>query len=92
MTQKEAEYVSLSRDTTETDLKQRREIRAGSAHHIDQVYKIIHLLNTVIIISYIIRLFASWHIGVFLSASLGFFPALNFSRLPLLVSIPRSFC
>ncbi|ELU02006.1 hypothetical protein CAPTEDRAFT_192878, partial [Capitella teleta] len=36
MTQKEAEYVSLSRDTTETDLKQRREIRAGTAYHIDQ--------------------------------------------------------
>lgn len=38
LTQKEAEYVSLSRDTTETDLKQRREITSGSAIHIDQVH------------------------------------------------------
>ena len=37
MTQKEVEYVSLSRDTTETDLKQRREIRAGTAYYLDQV-------------------------------------------------------
>ena len=37
LTQKEAEYISLSRDTTETDLKQRREIRDGTAFHIDQV-------------------------------------------------------
>jgi MoxR-like ATPase len=36
MTQKEVEYVSLSRDTTEMDLKQRREICAGSAIHLDQ--------------------------------------------------------
>ncbi|XP_074649479.1 von Willebrand factor A domain-containing protein 8-like isoform X2 [Tubulanus polymorphus] len=34
--QKEVEYVSLSRDTTESDLKQRREIKSGSAFHIDQ--------------------------------------------------------
>ena len=38
MTQKEVEYVSLSRDTTETDLKQRREILSGTARHIDQVW------------------------------------------------------
>ena len=37
MTEKEVEYVSLSRDTTESDLKQRREIASGSAVHIDQV-------------------------------------------------------
>jgi hypothetical protein len=37
LTQKEAEYISLSRDTTETDLKQRREIISGSAIHVDQV-------------------------------------------------------
>ena len=37
MTNKEVEYVSLSRDTTESDLKQRREIRQGTAYHIDQV-------------------------------------------------------
>lgn len=30
------EYIALSRDTTETDLKQRREIRAGTAFYIDQ--------------------------------------------------------
>ena len=37
LTQKEVEYVSLSRDTTEADLKQRREILNGTAHYIDQV-------------------------------------------------------
>lgn len=37
MTLKEAEYVSLSRDTTDSDLKQRREIQSGTSHHIDQV-------------------------------------------------------
>ena len=37
MTGQEAEYISLSRDTTETDLKQRREIQTGTAYHIDQV-------------------------------------------------------
>ena len=31
------EYVSLSRDTTETDLKQRREIVSGTVKHVDQV-------------------------------------------------------
>ncbi|KAI0224510.1 von Willebrand factor A domain-containing protein 8 [Lamellibrachia satsuma] len=36
LTRKEVEYVSLSRDTTEMDLKQRREIRSNSAFHIDQ--------------------------------------------------------
>nr|XP_015219376.1 PREDICTED: von Willebrand factor A domain-containing protein 8 isoform X1 [Lepisosteus oculatus] len=36
LTQREVEYVALSRDTTETDLKQRREIRAGTAFYIDQ--------------------------------------------------------
>ncbi|XP_064614845.1 von Willebrand factor A domain-containing protein 8-like [Liolophura sinensis] len=36
MTQRELEYVSLSRDTTEADLKQRREIRSGTAYYIDQ--------------------------------------------------------
>lgn len=34
--QKEVEYVSLSRDTTEFDLKQRREIKQGTVHYIDQ--------------------------------------------------------
>lgn len=37
MTQRELEYVSLSRDTTEADLKQRREIQSGTAYYIDQV-------------------------------------------------------
>uniref|UniRef100_A0A1A7X2M3 von Willebrand factor A domain-containing protein 8 n=3 Tax=Iconisemion striatum TaxID=60296 RepID=A0A1A7X2M3_9TELE len=36
LTKREVEYVALSRDTTETDLKQRREIRSGSAFYIDQ--------------------------------------------------------
>ena len=34
----EIEYVALSRDTTESDLKQRREIRDGTASFEDQVY------------------------------------------------------
>lgn len=33
----EVEYVVLSRDTTESDLKQRREIRNGTAYFEDQV-------------------------------------------------------
>lgn len=37
LTKREVEYVALSRDTTETDLKQRREIRSGTAFYIDQV-------------------------------------------------------
>ncbi|KNC74718.1 hypothetical protein SARC_12740 [Sphaeroforma arctica JP610] len=36
MTQREVEYVSLSRDTTESDLKQRREIKAATAYYVDQ--------------------------------------------------------
>uniref|UniRef100_T1INA4 von Willebrand factor A domain-containing protein 8 n=1 Tax=Strigamia maritima TaxID=126957 RepID=T1INA4_STRMM len=36
LTKKEVEYISLSRDTTESDLKQRREIKNKSAHFIDQ--------------------------------------------------------
>ncbi|XP_062831671.1 von Willebrand factor A domain-containing protein 8 isoform X2 [Anolis carolinensis] len=36
LTKREVEYIALSRDTTETDLKQRREIRAGTAYYIDQ--------------------------------------------------------
>jgi hypothetical protein len=36
-TQRELEFVSLSRDTTESDLKQRREIESASAKYIDQV-------------------------------------------------------
>ncbi|GBG24399.1 von Willebrand factor A domain-containing protein 8 [Hondaea fermentalgiana] len=36
LTQREVEYVSISRDTTESDLKQRREIVGGSALFEDQ--------------------------------------------------------
>ncbi|XP_048458993.1 von Willebrand factor A domain-containing protein 8 isoform X2 [Rhincodon typus] len=36
LTKREVEYMALSRDTTETDLKQRREIRAGTAFYLDQ--------------------------------------------------------
>lgn len=36
LTKREVEYVSLSRDTTETDIKQRREIVSGTAHYHDQ--------------------------------------------------------
>ena len=37
LTGRETEFVALSRDTTESDLKQRREIRDGTAHYVDQV-------------------------------------------------------
>ena len=37
LTNREMEYVSLSRDTTESDLKQRREIVGGTAFYCDQV-------------------------------------------------------
>lgn len=36
MSQREVEYVALSRDTTEADLKQRRELQNGSAVFSDQ--------------------------------------------------------
>jgi AAA domain (dynein-related subfamily) len=36
LTQREIEYVALSRDTTESDLKQRREILNGTAIYFDQ--------------------------------------------------------
>ncbi|XP_065352663.1 von Willebrand factor A domain-containing protein 8 isoform X2 [Cloeon dipterum] len=36
LTRRELEYVSLSRDTTESDLKQRREIAGGTASYLDQ--------------------------------------------------------
>ncbi|XP_014258811.1 von Willebrand factor A domain-containing protein 8 isoform X2 [Cimex lectularius] len=36
LTERELEFVSLSRDTTEADLKQRREIESGTAKYIDQ--------------------------------------------------------
>lgn len=37
LTNRELEYVALNRDTTEADLKQRREIIGGSATYFDQV-------------------------------------------------------
>lgn len=40
LTQREIEYVALSRDTTEADLKQRREIQHSTAKYFDQVKKI----------------------------------------------------
>lgn len=36
LTQRETEYISLSRDTTESDLKQRREIQQGTATYFNQ--------------------------------------------------------
>lgn len=40
LTKRELEYVSLSRDTTEADLKQRREIENGTASYVDQVSRL----------------------------------------------------
>lgn len=37
LTQRELEYIALSRDTTESDLKQRREIKNKAAIYYDQV-------------------------------------------------------
>lgn len=37
LTQRELEYIALSRDTTESDLKQRREIKDKAAIYYDQV-------------------------------------------------------
>lgn len=37
LTQRELEYIALSRDTTESDLKQRREIKNKAAVYYDQV-------------------------------------------------------
>ncbi|CAL7944841.1 unnamed protein product [Xylocopa violacea] len=36
LTEREIEYIALSRDTTEADLKQRREIKSGTAYYHDQ--------------------------------------------------------
>ena len=48
MTGRELEYVALSRDTTEADLKQRREIQSGTAKYFDQVHSSVVLTpNTV---------------------------------------------
>ena len=37
LTGQEVEYVTLTRDTTDSDLKQRREIRGGTSFYHDQV-------------------------------------------------------
>lgn len=37
LTSREVEYISLSRDTTESDMKQRREVIHKTATYIDQV-------------------------------------------------------
>jgi hypothetical protein len=37
LSNREMEYVALSRDTTEAELKQRRELRSNSAIYQDQV-------------------------------------------------------
>lgn len=36
LTEREVEYIALSKDTTEADIKQRREIVGGTAHYVDQ--------------------------------------------------------
>lgn len=45
LTNREHEYVALNRDTTESDLKQRREIVAGTATYFDQVQIIYSILG-----------------------------------------------
>lgn len=37
LTAREIEYISLSRDTTESDMKQRREVIQKTAQYLDQV-------------------------------------------------------
>lgn len=37
LTKRELEFITLTRDTTDTDLKQRREIRGGTSFYHDQV-------------------------------------------------------
>ncbi len=37
LSNREYEYLSLTRDTTEADIKQRREIREGTAFYVDLV-------------------------------------------------------
>lgn len=45
----EIEYIALSRDTTESDLKQRREIQNGTAFFEDQVIILKHEFECVLI-------------------------------------------
>ena len=53
LTGREMEYVSLSRDTTETDLKQRREIVACTVHYVDQVSMCVSVLSVIVCVSLI---------------------------------------
>lgn len=57
LTKREVEYVSLSRDTTEADLKQRREIRAGSAFYLDQVCCVLVLT---VVCRFLIKHYENW--------------------------------
>uniref|UniRef100_S4RJF5 von Willebrand factor A domain-containing protein 8 n=1 Tax=Petromyzon marinus TaxID=7757 RepID=S4RJF5_PETMA len=50
LTKREVEYIALSRDTTEGDLKQRREIKGGSAHYLDQCAVRAALLGRVLVL------------------------------------------
>lgn len=43
---REVEYVTITRDTTEVDLKQRREIINSTVTYIDQVYTCTLLRNS----------------------------------------------
>lgn len=52
LTNKSVEFVSLSQDTTEADLKQRREIVSGTAKYFNQVnYSISFFINLKSLIS-----------------------------------------
>ena len=53
LAQREVEFVSLSRDTTETDLKQRREITGTSVQYVDQVSGVTCVCLDVLVFMYI---------------------------------------
>jgi hypothetical protein len=50
LTQREVEYISLSRDTTEADIKQRREIRNKNVVYIDQCAVVAAIKGRVLIL------------------------------------------
>ena len=50
LTQREVEYLSLSRDTTEADIKQRREIRNKNVVYIDQCAVVAAIKGRVLIL------------------------------------------
>lgn len=62
MTKRECEYISLSRDTTETDLKQRREIRSGTAYYIDQVGRDISVTEFMHLVETMVHAVRNYHI------------------------------